>query len=94
MLYAAKCYWPGVTESDIEHVAERAAPADAEADHEGVVYLGSLLFSDDDLVLCLFDGPSRAAVKFASEHAGIPCERLMDSIWLKPDRRTVKGAKS
>jgi hypothetical protein len=26
MLYAAKCYWPGVTEIDIEHLAERAAP--------------------------------------------------------------------
>ena len=93
MLYAAKCYWPGVTESDIEQVAERAAPVDAEGDQKGVVYLGSLLFSDDDLVLCLFEGPSRAAVKFASEHAGIPCERLMDSMWLKPDCQTVKGAK-
>jgi hypothetical protein len=94
MLYAAKCYWPGVTDSDIEHVAERAAPVDAEGDHKGVVYLGSLLFSDDDLVLCLFEGPSRAAVKHASERAGIPCERLMDSVWLKPDRQTTKGATS
>jgi hypothetical protein len=94
MLYAAKCYWPGVTEIDIEHVAERAAPVAAEADREGVAYLGSLMFSDDDLVLCLFEGPSRAAVMYASEHAGIPCERLMDSVWLKPDRQTTKGATS
>jgi hypothetical protein len=27
MLYAAKCYWPGVTESDLQQVAERAADA-------------------------------------------------------------------
>jgi hypothetical protein len=27
MLYAAKCYWPGVTESDLEQVGERAATA-------------------------------------------------------------------
>ena len=87
MLYAAKCYWPGVTETDLEHVAERA---DARASRDGVAYLGSLLFSADDLVLCLFEGPSRGAVKHASERAGIPCERLMDSVWLKPNRPTTK----
>jgi hypothetical protein len=27
MLYAAKCYWPGVTQADLEQVAERAARA-------------------------------------------------------------------
>jgi hypothetical protein len=49
------------------------------------VYRGSLLFSDDDLVLCLFEGPTRIAVKRASEQAGIPCERVMPSVWLGPD---------
>jgi hypothetical protein len=91
MLYAAKCYWPGVSETDLEQVAERAARAGAKWGHDGVEYLGSLLFSADDLVLCLFEGPSRAAVKHASEHAGIPCERLMDSAWLAPDHRPGKG---
>jgi hypothetical protein len=94
MLYAAKCYWPGVTEIDIEHIAERAAPIDLEPDPGGVAYLGSLLFSGDDFVLCLFEGPSRAAVMHASENAAIPCERLMDSVWLNPDRPTAKGATS
>jgi hypothetical protein len=94
MLYAAKCYWPGVTETDIEQVADRAAPVTSEPDHEGVVCLGSLLFSGDDLVLCLFEGPSRAAVMHASENAGIPCARLTDSVWLTPDRQTAKGATS
>ena len=94
MLYAAKCYWPGVTETEIERVAGRAARADTQGSRDEVVYLGSLLFSSDDLVLCLFDGPSRVAVKYASERAGIPCERLMDSIWLAPDRSTLKGPAS
>jgi hypothetical protein len=94
MLYAAKCYWPGVTKIDIEQVAERAGSVASEPDREGVVYLGSLMFSGDDLVLCMFEGPSRAAVMQASENAGIPCERLMDSVWLTPDRRTTQGATS
>jgi hypothetical protein len=82
MLYAAKCYWPGVTESDLEQVAGRATRAGPASGSNTVTYLGSLLFAADDLVLCLFHGPSRAAVIQASDRLGIPCERLMDSAWL------------
>jgi hypothetical protein len=84
MLYAAKCYWPGVTESDLEQVGERAATTGLGPGRDGVAYLGSLLFAADDLVLCLFQGPSRAAVIQASDRLGIPSERLMDSAWLGP----------
>jgi hypothetical protein len=84
MLYAAKCYWPGVTEADLEQVAERAARAGLGSARDGVAYLGSLLFAADDLVLCLFQGPSRGAVIQVSDQLGIPCERLMDSAWLGP----------
>ena len=72
MLYAAKCYWPGVTETDLEQVAERAGRAGPTSGTGTVTYLGSLLFAGDDLVLCLFQGPSRAAVIQASDQLGIP----------------------
>ena len=91
MLYAAKCYWPGVTEAALAGVARRASRADNRSTDDGVAYLGSLLFSADNLVLCLFEGPTRAAVKHASERAGIPCERLMDSTWLARDQNAVKA---
>ena len=84
MLYAAKCYWPGITEADLEQVAKRAAIAGLDPGRDAVAYLGSLLFAADDLVLCLFQGPSRAAVIQASDRLGIPSERLMDSAWLGP----------
>ena len=84
MLHAAKCYWPGVTPAGLEHVAERAR-AGPGTRSGSVSYLGSLLFAADDLVLCLFQGPSRAAVIQASDRLGIPSERLMDSSWLGPD---------
>jgi hypothetical protein len=83
-LYAAKCYWPGVTETDVERVAARAGRAGVAEGGNTVAYLGSLLFAADDLVLCLFQGPSRAAVIRASDRLGIPCERLMDLAWLGP----------
>jgi hypothetical protein len=76
VLYAAKCFWPDVTEAELDRAAARAT---AEKD---AGYLGSMLFPRDKLVLCLFDAPSRLAVKRASEKAGIPCERVMELAWL------------
>jgi hypothetical protein len=77
-VYAAKCYWPEVTDAELERAAARASGDKRSG------YLGSLLFPGDELVLCLFDAPSRAAVKRASERARIPCERIMESRWLAP----------
>ena len=91
MLYAAKCYWPGATRDDLERVAERAVRAGRTADGAGVVYLGSLLFAADDLVLCLFQGHSRTAVLRASDRLGIPRERLMDSLWIGPAQSATEG---
>jgi hypothetical protein len=91
MLYAAKCYWPGVTHADLHQIAERAATTGLAPGGDTVIYLGSLLFATDDLVLCLFQGPSRAAVIQASDRLGIPRERLMDSAWLPPHQRNPEG---
>jgi hypothetical protein len=71
MLYAAKCYWPGVTPADLEQVAARAAKAGLGTGRDEVAYPGSLLFAADDLVLCLFQGPSRAAVSQVSDRLGM-----------------------
>ena len=92
MLYAAKCYWPGVTAADLEQVAGRASRTGLDTGTGPVTNRGALLFAADDLVLCLFQGLSRAAVIQASGRLGIPCERLMDSAWLGPHPRRPEGA--
>lgn len=51
-----------------------------------VRYLGSLVFVNDELVLCLYESSSRAAVKQINERAGVPCERLMEALWLAHPR--------
>jgi hypothetical protein len=96
MLYAAKCYWPGITRTELEQATARATDqrSGTGAGAGEVRYLGSLLFSNDSLVLCLFEATSPAAVKHASEHAGIPCERVMDSLWLDPPRSIPEGRNS
>jgi hypothetical protein len=75
MLHAASCYWPDVTQTDLEQVAERAARAGLRPGRDGVGYLGSLLFATADLALCLLGGrpglPSyRAAAGSASPATG------------------------
>lgn len=81
MLYTAKCYWPGISADEFDRVAStRLARRSAES--AGIVYRGAILFPEDDLVLCLFDASSRAAVKETAERARVPCERVIDSIWL------------
>jgi hypothetical protein len=91
MLYAAKCYWPGVSPSELEHIADRAARTTTAIEPSDVAYLGSLLFAADDLVLCLFEASSRTAVNHASERLGIPCERIMDSVWLGPKSEDARA---
>jgi hypothetical protein len=85
MLYTAKCFWPGVTEDEL-----RLAAARAERDSEGqpeTAFRGALYLPDDELVLCLFDSTSRTSVKRASERAGLPCERVIDTVMVAPKRR-------
>jgi hypothetical protein len=84
MFYAAKCYWPGVTEAEVRRSGARATEATeaARASVGDVSYVGSILFPDDALVLCLFQALSRSAVRKVTRHADIPCERIMDSVWL------------
>jgi hypothetical protein len=77
MLFIAKCYWPGVDEAEVKRAAARAGRASSG-------YLGALLLPDDDLVLCFFQARSSSTVKRASERAGIPCERVIGSVWLDP----------
>ena len=80
MLYTAKCYWPGINPVDFGRVASTRL-ARCSTGLGGIVYRGAILFPEDDLVLCLFDASSRAAVKEAAERARIPCERVIDSAW-------------
>ena len=90
MLFAAKCFWPGITVCELERVA-RPLRTDRAGRTEGAVYAGSLLFGEDSLVLCLFDAESATTVRRVAEQAHIPCERVMPIDWLPgPNRRLIR----
>jgi len=71
MLYTAKCFWPGVAEEDVRLAAARASGL------KGALYLPA-----DELLLCLFEAESAALVKRESERAGLPCERVIETVWI------------
>lgn len=77
MMYTAKCYWPGASEGAVRDVLESAVSGTARVRFRGALYLPG-----DDLVLCLFDGPSPGAVREATDQAQLPCERVIPTVWL------------
>jgi hypothetical protein len=84
MLYTAKCFWPGVTESELRLAVARAG---GQTEEPRTAFRGVLYLPGDDLVLGLFDAASRAAVKCASENVGMPCERVIETLWIAPHSR-------
>jgi hypothetical protein len=82
MLYAAKCFWPGLTEKMLREAALRAGSETGQ--RLQAAFRGALFLPHDELVLCLFEASSGAAVKRASEQAGMPCERVIETVWVAP----------
>jgi hypothetical protein len=81
MLYTAKCFWPGAGESEIRLAAARAS-REAVRHHAG--FRGALYLPADELVLCLFEATTPSSVKSESESAGMPCERVIETVWIGP----------
>jgi hypothetical protein len=79
-LYTAKCFWPGVTEDGLRL---SAAAADRAGGSE-TIFRGALYLPADEIVLCLFESPSRAGVRRATEEARLPCERVIETVWVAP----------
>jgi hypothetical protein len=50
-------------------------------------HLASVVLLEDEVCLHVFEAPSAAALLAASEEAGLPCERVTETIW-----RSGRGA--
>ena len=76
--FVAECFWPDVHVSDLEALDERvaAAAADLNRQRRSVRYLGSILLSEDEVVLCQFEGTAEA-VRETVERARVPFERIL-----------------
>ena len=78
--YLAECFWPGVQETDLSALDQRARASAAAVSGTGQVvrYLGSLLMRQDEVVLCRFEG-SEPLVRRVAEAAAIPFERILEA---------------
>lgn len=72
--FVAECFWPGVRDEDLHALDERVR----DSLEDGVLYHGSLLIRQDEVVLCEFEGTA-AAVRSLAERAGVPFERLLET---------------
>jgi len=81
-VYASKCYWPDVTEAQVAEATRRAVLEDRSSRAPHAECFGAIVFPLDDLVLCVFKAASAGDVRRASERAGMPCERVMEAVWL------------
>jgi hypothetical protein len=88
VLYTAKCFWPGITEDELRLAAARAGGETGLRPQ--TTFRGALYLPGDELVLCLFESPSPTSVKRASERAGMPCERVIETVWVAPQRKGVE----
>jgi hypothetical protein len=79
--HVAECFWPDVRADDVRELDHRieAAVEQLSGHAEAVRYVTSILITEDEVVLCVFDGSS-AAVRQVAEQAGIPCERILEAV--------------
>ena len=79
--YLVECYWPGVSEEKLAVAARRAHAASSDLRRHGreLRFVGSILVPADETVFCLFDG-IEADVRTVTEQAGVPFERVLESI--------------
>jgi hypothetical protein len=84
--YLVECYWPGVSTDQLADVAARTdrAAAAVRKRGRGFRFLGSILVPADETVFCLFNG-SEADVRTVVEDAGVPFERILESIRVDAD---------
>ena len=72
----AECLLPGLTATSAELLAGQIQAELAGRPGAGVCFLGALLMTEDEVLLCLFRGPQKA-VRAVSERAGLPFERIV-----------------
>ena len=80
--YVVECYVPGVTDAGVRRAADKAAAAVLllGGPEAGIEYLGALLMAIDEVVLHAFRASDRDRVSQAATAAGLPFERVIESV--------------
>jgi len=90
--YLVECYWPGVSEEKLALASQRVRRAAYGLRRHGreLRFRGSILVPADETVFCLFDGVE-ADVRAVSEEAGMPFERVLESLRIDGRQRKERS---
>ena len=89
--YLVECYWPGVSEPQLLHAIARTGSDGETVTDDGVRLVDSVLIPTDEIVLCVFEGSSEGAVRAAALRAGLPAERVVESVRVSPGSRRPRS---
>ena len=81
--YLVECYWPGVDRNKV-------AVAALGGSGRKTTFLGAILVPTDETVFCLFEG-GKADVRAVCEKAGVPFERVLETLWIAGEDRPEGG---
>jgi Protein of unknown function (DUF4242) len=85
MVFVVERYLPGLLRSDLLRRLSTLERSELQKDSEPAVrYLGSTIVLGDEACFCEFEGPSEAAVAEANRKAGLPFDRIVRAITVKP----------
>ncbi len=89
--YLVEWYWPGVSAEKLAASTKRVRDSASALRRQGgnVTFLSSILVPADESVFCLFDGVE-ADVRAASEQAGVPFERILESLRIDGNQPQTK----
>jgi hypothetical protein len=93
--YVVECYMPGVDDARVREAADRAAVAVRSLGglEGGIEYLGALLMAVDEVVLHAFHARDAEIVSRAAIAAGLPFERVIESVEVLPAPLIKPGAR-
>ncbi len=85
MVYVVERYLPGLLRSGLLRGLSRLEQLEDRTEETPPVrYLGSTIVLKDEACFCQFDGPSEAAVAEANRRAGLPFNRIVPAVTVKP----------
>jgi hypothetical protein len=82
--WLVECFAPGIDDAAVAAAADRVREVVAGHRGAGVTYLGALLMAEDEVVFHAFRAPDVEPVRSISAAAGLPFERVVESIGVLP----------
>jgi hypothetical protein len=90
MVYVVERYLPGLSRSDLLCGLSRVDRSSEQGEGQSVRYLGSTIVLGDEACFCQFEGPSEEAVAEANRKAGLPFDRIVPAVTVRPTKGELR----